>query len=99
MAPDYWLVQFPLVKYWAMSKPEVVLFISSNQIAVFSTIMPKALVYGCSWKENKIGTDYTIDLGHPRANQMNEQHFENTFVPQDLDLGDWSSYLKTKRLL
>ena len=30
-----------------MSKPEVVLFLSSNQIAVFSSIMPKALVYGC----------------------------------------------------
>ena len=28
------------------------------------------------------------------ANQMNEQHLENTFVPQDQDLGHWSSYLK-----
>ena len=31
------------------------------------------------------------------ANQMNEQPLENTFVPQDQDLGHWSSYLK-KRL-
>ena len=32
------------------------------------------------------------------ANQMNEQPLENTFVPQDQDLGHWSSYLK-KRLI
>ena len=31
------------------------------------------------------------------ANQMNEQPLENRFVPQDQDLGQWSSYLK-KRL-
>ena len=28
--------------------PEVVLFFSSNQIAVFLSVMPKALVYGCT---------------------------------------------------
>ena len=28
------------------------------------------------------------------ANQMNEQPLENGFVPQDQDLGHWSSYLK-----
>ena len=32
------------------------------------------------------------------ANQIIEQPLENTFVPQDQDLGVWSSYLK-KRLL
>ena len=27
------------------------------------------------------------------ANQMNEQPLENRFVPQDQNLGHWSSYL------
>ena len=33
------------------------------------------------------------------ANQMNEQRLENRVVPQDQDLGHWSSYLKKKHLL
>ena len=33
------------------------------------------------------------------ANQMNEQPLENTFVPQDQDLGHWPSYLKKRLLL